>query len=200
DGGERKAAGRRDIPYTETCRLLEAQQKEKTFPEKKSESFTATIEGINLAASGDRLLMSVRVRANETKSWFGFGAEAVIHVWGRPTLDRGRQQLRMENISADIESEAAFGLLGAAAKAAVPYLERTLAENSTVDLRPLADSARRSIEAAVAAFQKSAPGVRVDAAVTDLRLTGIEFDSKILRVIGEADGTVRVAVTALPTQ
>jgi hypothetical protein len=124
----------------------------------------------------------------------------VIHVWGRPALDRGRQVLRMENISADIESEAAFGLLGAAAKAAVPYLERTLAENSTVDLRPLADNARRSIEAAVAEFQKSTPGVRVDAAVTDMRLVGIEFDSKTLRVIGEAEGTARVVVTELPAQ
>jgi Domain of unknown function (DUF4403) len=198
--GEVSIAVPMDIPFTEISRLLEAQLKGKTFPEDKSGSFTATIEGINLAASGDRLLMSVRVRANETKSWFGFGAEAMIHVWGRPTLDRGRQVLRMENISADIESEAAFGLLGAAAKAAVPYLERTLAENSTVDLRPLADNARRSIEAAVADFQKSTPGVRVDASVTDMRLAGIEFDSKTLRVIGEAEGTARVVVTELPAQ
>ncbi len=198
--GEVNIAVPMDIPFTEISRLLEAQLKGKTFPEDKSASFTATIEGINLAASGDRLLMSVRVRANETKSWFGFGAGAVIHVWGRPALDRGRQMLRMENISADIESEAAFGLLGAAAKAAVPYLERTLAENSAVDLRPLAENARRSIEAAVAEFQKSTPGVRVDAAVTDMRLVGIEFDSKTLRVIGEADGTARVVVTELPAQ
>jgi Domain of unknown function (DUF4403) len=198
--GEVNIAVPMDIPFTEISRLLEAQLKGKTFPEDRSGSFTATIEGINLAASGDRLLMSVRVRANETKSWFGFGAEAMIHVWGRPALDRGRQVLRMENISADIESEAAFGLLGAAAKAAVPYLERTLAENSTVDLRPLADNARRSIEAAVAEFQKSTPGVRVDAAVTDMRLVGIEFDSKTLRVIGEAEGTARVVVTELPAQ
>jgi hypothetical protein len=31
-----------------------------------------------------------------------------------------------------------------------------------------------------------------------LRLSDIEFDAKTLRVIAEADGTVRVAVTALP--
>ena len=40
--------------------------------------------------------------------------------------------------------------------------------------------------------------MQVDAAVTDLRLAGIEYDAKTLRVIAEADGTVKVAVSALP--
>ena len=39
--------------------------------------------------------------------------------------------------------------------------------------------------------------MRVDAEVSDLRLGGVEFDSKTLRVIAEADGTVRVTVTKL---
>jgi hypothetical protein len=115
-------------------------------------------------------------------------------------LDRARQVLRIDAISVDIQSQAAFGLLGLAARTAVPYLEKTLAENAVVDLVPLAANARKSIEAAIADFQRSAEGVRVDAAVTDLRLVGIEFDSKTLRVIAEADGTVRVAVTALPAR
>jgi hypothetical protein len=63
---------------------------------------------------------------------------------------------------------------------------------------PLTANARKSIEAALADFRKSVDGVRVDAAVTDLRLVGVEFDSKTLRVIAEADGTVQVAVTKLP--
>ena len=67
-----------------------------------------------------------------------------------------------------------------------------------VDLNPLAASARKSIEAAVADFSKGGDGVRVDAAVTALRLVGIEFDSTTLRVIAEADGTVKVAVSKLP--
>ena len=71
-------------------------------------------------------------------------------------------------------------------------------ESAAVDLNPFALSARKSIEAALADFRKSADGVRVDAAVTALRLVGIEFDAKTLRVIAEADGTVRVAVTSLP--
>ena len=57
---------------------------------------------------------------------------------------------------------------------------------------------RASIEAAITDFRKQQDGVSVDAAVTGLRLVGIEFDSKMLRVIAEADGNVRVAVSRLP--
>ena len=198
DQGKINVAVPIDIPFTEVNRLLEAQLKGKTFPEDKSGAFSATVRTVALAASGDRLLISLRVKANENKSWFGLGAEATIHVWGRPALDSARQMLRLKDIALDVESEAAFGLLGAAARAAVPYLETTLAENAAVDLLPLTANARKSIETAIADFRKSADGVRVDAAVTNLRLVGIEFDAKTLRVIAEADGTVRVAVTALP--
>ncbi len=187
-----------DIPFPEVNRLLEAQLKGKTFPDDKSGAFAVTVRGVTLAASGERLLISLRVKANENRSWFGFGAEATVHVWGKPVLDRNRQMLRLADIALDVESETAFGLLGTAARAAVPYLEAALAENAVVDLNPFAASARNSIEAAIADFRKSADGVRVDAAVTALRLVGIEFDAKTLRVIAEADGTVRVAVSALP--
>lgn len=186
-----------DIPFTEVNRLLTAQLKGKTFPDDKSSAFAATIQGVNLAASGDRLLISLRVKANENKSWFGLGAEATIHVWGRPVLDPSRQMLRLDEVALDVELEAAFGLLGAAARAAVPYLEKALAENAVIDLVPLAANARKSIEAAISDFRKSADGVRVEAAVTGLRLVGIAFDAKMLRVIAEADGTVAVAVTKL---
>jgi uncharacterized protein DUF4403 len=189
-----------DVPFTEISRLLQAQLKGKTFPEDRSGGVTATIQSIEVAASGNRLLMSLGVKANETRSWFGFGGEAVIHVWGRPTLDRARQVLRIDDIAVDIQSQAAFGLLGLAARTAVPYLEKTLAENAVIDLVPLAANGRRSIEAAIADFQRTADGVRVDAVVDDLRLAGIEFDAKTLRVIAEADGSVRVVVTAFPAR
>jgi hypothetical protein len=187
-----------DVPFTEISRLLEAQLKGKSFPEDKSGAVTATIRTVNVAASGDRLLVSLGVTAKETKSWFGLSADATIHVWGRPVLDRERQKLRLDKISLDVDSEAAFGVLGLAARAAVPYLERTLAENAVVDLAPLAANARKSIETAIADFRQNSPGVRVEAAVLDLRLSEIEFDAKTLRVIAEADGTVRVAITSLP--
>jgi len=187
-----------DVPFTEISRLLEAQLKGKTFPEDKNGAVTATIRTVNLAASGDRLLMSLGIAAKETKSWFGLSADATIYVWGRPVLDRGRQMLRFDKITLDVDSEAAFGVLGVAARAAVPYLERTLAGNAVVDLAPVAANARKSIETAIADFRKNTSGVRVEAAVLDLRLAEIEFDSKTLRVIAEADGTVRVAITSLP--
>jgi hypothetical protein len=91
-------------------------------------------------------------------------------------------------------------LLGAAARAAVPYLEKALAENAVLDLVPLAANARQSIERAIADFRKNVDGVNVEAAVTDLRLAGVEFDARTLRVIAEAEGTVRVTVTKLATK
>ena len=185
-------------PPTLHAALIEAQLKGRTFPENGSGNVAVTINHAELAASGDRLLISLRVKAREKASWFGFGADATIHVWGRPVLDRERQMLRLNDIVLDVESEAAFGLLGAAARAAVPYLERTVADNAVVDLAPFTANARKSIEAALSDFRKSPDGVRVDAAITDLRLMGIEFDSTTLRVIAEAAGTINVSITALP--
>lgn len=187
-----------DVPFTELNRILEPQLKNKSFPEDGSGPVQVTVLRATLAAAGERLLISLRVKATERKSWFGFGTEATIHVWGRPTLDKTEQILRLGTISLAVESEAAFGLLGAAAKAAVPYLEAALAKNAVVDLKPFAASARKSIEGAIGDFRQQQDGVRVDAAVTGLRLVGIEFDSKMLRVIAEADGNVRVAVSKLP--
>ena len=186
-----------DIPFTEVTRLLEAQLKGKSFPEDKGGAFTATIRGVSLAASGDRLLLSLRVKANENKSWLGLGAEATIYVWGRPVLDSAHQVLRLTDIALDVQSEAAFGLLGAAARAAVPYLEQAVAEHAVVDLVSLAANARQSIDSAISDFRKSADGVRVDTAISDLRLVDIAFDAKTLRVVAEVDGSVQVAVTKL---
>jgi len=187
-----------DVPFTEVNKLIEAQLKGKTFPEDKGGPVEVTIDRATVAASGDRLLITLRVKANEKKSWFGFGADATVHVWGKPELDRVQRVLRLTAIELDVESEAAFGLLGAAARAAVPYVKDALAENARIDLKPFAANARRSIEAAIADFRKSSEGVQVDAAVTDLRLVGIEYDAMTLRIIAEADGTVKVAISALP--
>jgi hypothetical protein len=120
-----------------------------------------------------------------------------VHVWGRPLLDRDRQILRLTDIAVDVQSEAAFGLLGAAARAALPYLKDALAEKAVIDLKPFAANARKSLEAAIADFRMNGDDVRVDAAITALRLAGIEYDSRTLRVIAEADGTAKVAVSAL---
>jgi hypothetical protein len=187
-----------DIPFTELNRLLEAQLKGKNFPEDGSGPVAVTVLGAAVAASGERLLISLRVKAHEQKSWFGFGAEAMVHVWGKPVLDREQQILQLTDVSLAVESESALGLLGAAAKAAMPYLQRALARNAVIDLKPFAASARKSIEAAIADFRVPQDGVKVDAAVTALRLSDIAFDAKTLRVTAEAEGSVKVAVNKLP--
>jgi hypothetical protein len=187
-----------DLPFTEVNKLIEAQLKGKTFPEDKSGAVEVTIQRATVAASGDRLLISLRVKANEKKSWFGLGAQADVHVWGKPVLDSAQQVLRLADIELDVQSGEAFGLLSAAARAAVPYLKDALAENARIDLKPFAANARKSIEAALADFRTPQPGVQVDTAITDLRLAGIEFDAKTLRIIAEADGSLQVAVSALP--
>ena len=147
-----------DIPFTEITRMMEAQLVGKTFPLDKGGAFTATVKGVNVAASGGRLLISLRVKANEHKTWFGLGAEATVHVWGRPALDRRQQTLEVEDVSLDVQSEAAFGVLGVAARAALPFVERALTENASIDLKPIAENARKSIGPAIAEFQRSTQG------------------------------------------
>jgi hypothetical protein len=189
-----------DVPFTEVNRILNAQLKGRNFPEDNSGAFAITVLGATVAPSDDRLLISLRIRARERKTFFGFGAEATVHVWGRPVLDREQQILRLGDIALDVQSEAAFGLLGAAAGAAMPYLQAALGDNAMIDLKPFAANAQESIGAALAEFRQAEPGMQVDAAVTALRLVDIEYDSKILRIVAEAEGNVRVAVSSLPRQ
>jgi uncharacterized protein DUF4403 len=187
-----------DIPFTELNRLIEPQLKGRHFPEDGSGPVDVEVLHASLAAAGDRLLISLRLKAREKKSWFGFGTEATVHIWGKPTLDQQNQILRLTEVSLAVESEAAFGLLGTAARAAMPYVQKALSDRAVVDLKPFANDARAKIAAALKDFQQVGDGVRVDAAINRLRLTGIEFDAHTLRVIAEANGAVTVAVTQLP--
>jgi hypothetical protein len=187
-----------DLPFTEVNRLLQAQLKGKIFPADGNAPVTVEVRNASLAAAGDRLLISLQVKAREKKSWFGFGANATVHIWGKPALDQKNQILRLTDLTLAVESQAAFGLLNAAARAAVPYLQQGLADNAVVDLKPFAADARAKVAAALADFTKDSGGVKIDAMVNDLRLTGIEFDANTLRVIAEADGSAKVAVSRLP--
>ncbi len=188
-----------DLPFTDLNKLLEAQLKGKNFPEDNSGSVGVEVLGATIAAAGDgRLAILLKVKAHERKSWFGFGAPATIQIWGKPELDAKTQNLRLTDLSLAVESEAAFGLLGAAARAAVRYLQKALADKAQLDLKPFAADAKAKITAALADFQKSSPGITVNAKIDDVRLTGIEYDSKTLRVIAEADGSAKVAVSELP--
>ena len=187
-----------DVPFTDIDKIVAAQFAGRTFPEDGSGSVDVTVKRATVAASGDRLLISLLVNAREKKSFFGFGGEANVHIWGKPVLDQTQQTLRLTNVELAVESEAAFGLLGAAARAAMPHLQKALAERATVDLKPFATNAQKKIAAAISDFQKNEDGVRVAADITSLRLADIAFDSKTLRVIAEAEGAINVYITALP--
>jgi len=187
-----------DLPFTDIDKIVETQLAGRTFPEDGSGSVDVTVKQASVAASGDRLLISLLVNAKEKKSFFGFGGEAMVHIWGRPVLDQVQQTLRLTNVEMAVESEAAFGLLGAAARAVMPHLQKALAEKATVDLKPFLTNAQKKVAAAISDFQKNEDGVRVVAEITGLNLVDIAFDSKTLRVIAEAAGTINVAITALP--
>jgi hypothetical protein len=186
-----------DLPFTEVNKILDAQLRGRTLPEDGSGPVAITVRSASVAPSGDRLLITLAVDAAETKSWFSFGAQASVHVWGRPVLDQAQQVLRLTDIELAVESQAAFGLLGAAAKAAEPYMRRMLAERATLDLKPLSANARSKIEAALGEFRSVTEGVRVDAKVSEVRLVGVAFDNDTLRIITDVAGTPRITVTAL---
>ena len=186
-----------DRPFTEINKIVEAQFAGKTFPEDGSGSVDVTVKRATVAASGNRLLISLLVNAKEKKSFFGFGGEANVHIWGKPVLDQAQQTLRLTDVELAVESEAAFGLLGYVARSAIPDLQKVLADNAVVDLTPLVASARQNIETAIADMQRGAAGVVLDAKLIDVRLAGLQFDANTVRAIAEADGTIRVEVTKL---
>jgi hypothetical protein len=186
-----------DLPFTEIDKLIAAQMVGHTYPEDGSGPVDVTIKSVDVIPSGDRLLISLLVRAKEKKSWFGLDAEATVHIWGRPMLDQAQQTLRLADIQLAVESEAAFGLLGAAARAVVPQLQQALVQKATLDLKPIAANAREKIAAAIADYQKTEDGLRVEANIDSLTLADIAFDSRTLRVIAEAGGSLNVYVTKL---
>jgi hypothetical protein len=185
-----------DIPFTEINKIVETQFAGKTFPEDGSGPVEVTIKHASVAPSGDRLLISLQVHASEKKTFFGFGTDATVHIWGKPVLDEAQQTLHFSDIQLAVESET--GLLGAAARAVVPRLQQALYEKTIVDLKPFAANAKTKIAEAIADYQKSEDGVRVESKINDLRLADIAFDAKTLRVIAQAEGSINVSVTKLP--
>ena len=106
------SACRSTCPLPRSTRSSRRSLRGETFPEDGSGSVDVTVKRATVAASGDRLLISLLVNAKEKKSFFGFGGEATVHIWGRPVLDQAQQTLRLTDIELAVESEAAFGLLG----------------------------------------------------------------------------------------
>jgi len=187
-----------DLPFANLNKIIEAQVAGKTYPEDGSGAAEVTVKHATIAPAGERLLISLDVHAREKKSFFGFGADATIHIWGRPLLDQTQQTLRLTDVELAVESEAAFGLLGAAARAVVPSLQRALLQKMTVDLKPFASNAQSRIAEVIAGLQKSDDGIKVTADINAIRLADIAYDARTLRVITEAQGAITAVVTRLP--
>jgi len=186
-----------DIPFSALSGLLEAQVAGKTYPEDGSGLFGVKIKQATVAASGDRLLITLLVNVRKRGLFSFFGADATVNVWGRPVLDQQNQILRFTDVTLDVQSNAAFGLLGAAAQAATPLLQKTLTEKAMIDLKPFAADAKKRIAAAIGDLAKQSPGMNANVAINDLRLVGLAYDDKTLRVIANAEGTANVAVSSL---
>jgi len=187
-----------DIPFTEVDRIVEAQLVGRNFPEDGSSSVTVTVKRARVSASGERLLISLLVNAKEKASFFSLGGEANVQIWGHPVLDQARQTLHLANVELAVESEAAFGLLGTAARAAMPHLQKRLAEKAIIDLKPILGDAQKMVAGAIADLQKNDDGVKVVADITSLNLSEIAYDARTLRLIVEASGAINVTVTSLP--
>jgi predicted small integral membrane protein len=189
-----------DVPFTEISALLDSQLKGKTFPDDKNSPAEMTVESATVAAAGDRLLVSLLVSARERKSWLGLGTAATLYISGKPVLDQGQQVVRLESVALAVESDALFGVVGTAVKMATPYLKTALEKNAVIDLKPTLANARRSIDRALMDFRLQNDDIKVDATMTGLRLVGLEFDSRIVRITAEADGIARVALSKLPVK
>lgn len=186
-----------EVPFTEINRILNLQLAGRTFPSNADAAAQFKVLRVDVAPSGDQLLISLLVNATEQKTWFGLDARATVYIWVRPVLDRAEQKIRLTDMVLDVRSGAAFGLFGIAARIALPYIKEDLDQYAVIDLKPYAASTRAGIEAVVADFDKQDDGVNAGAVVSDLRLTGIEFDSKTLRVIAQAEGTAKIAIIDL---
>ncbi|WP_031337265.1 DUF4403 family protein, partial [Rhodopseudomonas sp. B29] len=186
-----------DIPFQDVSRIIGAQVVGKTFPENGGAA-AVTVKRATVSPSGDkRLLISLLVDAKEQKSFFGFGGEATLHIWGTPVLDSNDQTLRLTDMKLAVESEAAFGLLGETARAAVPYLEKVLADRAVVDLKPQAANAQRRVGNLIANYQRNEDGLRIASEISSLRLTDLAFDAQTMRITAEANGILEVTITKL---
>jgi hypothetical protein len=184
-----------DIPFADMNRMIEAQLAGRNFPEDGAANIV--VRRATVTPSGSRLLISLLLQARE-RSFFSLGTEAVVNVWGRPVLDRENQVVRLADVEYDVSSDAAFGMLGPAAQAAAPLLRAALADRSEIDLKPFAANAIARLDAVLGGFNKQQASVQIGAKVASLQLVGLAFDSRVLRIVAEAEGTAAVTVNELP--
>jgi Domain of unknown function (DUF4403) len=168
-----------------------AQNRRSFFRDASSRRSRAGVEATILRVAGQPLQ---RVRGFDARH---AGLADCLELRDEGMGFQAQQTLRLADIQLAVESEAAFGLLGAAARAVVPQLQQALVQKATLDLKPIAANAREKIAAGIADYQKTEDGLRVEANIDSLTLADITFDSRTLRVIAEAGGSLNVYVTKL---
>ncbi len=186
------------MPFTDINKIVEAQFAGRTFPEDGSGSVDVTVKHATVAASGDRLLISLLVNAKEKKSFFGFGGEATVYIWGTAGARSGAADPAADQhpTRRRIRSRVRTARARRRARRCRICKRHWRKRRPSISSRSSAN-AQKEIAAAIADFQKNEDGVRVAAEITSLQLADIAFDSKTLRVIAEADGAINVYVTAL---
>jgi hypothetical protein len=81
-----------DMPFTELNKLIEAQFAGKTFPEDGSGAVDVTVKRATVAASGNRLLISLLVGAREKKSFLNLAARPMCMSGGNNRSIRPRRR------------------------------------------------------------------------------------------------------------
>ena len=76
-----------DMPFAELNRLIELQLQGRHFPEDGSGPVDVEVLRADLSAAGDRLLISLRVKAHERRA--GSASAPKPCIWGRPTRSSG---------------------------------------------------------------------------------------------------------------
>ena len=115
-----------DLPFTDLNKLLEAQLKGHHYPEGGSAPVDVEVLARTSpppATAGWRSCS--RSRRTSARAGSASARRRPSRSGASPTLDTKTQILRLTDLSLAVELEAAFGLLGAAARAAVPYLQKS---------------------------------------------------------------------------
>ena len=188
-----------DVPFTELNKRDGGAAQGPHFPgERQRAGRRRSARRRSIAAAGDRLLISLSVKAHETEKLVRLRRRRHRAYLGQAGARHAEPDFAADRYLARRRIGGAFGLLSAAARAAMPYLQKALADNARGRSQAVRRRRAQKITLMLAEFRQPAPGTRADAAIDELRLTGIAFDSHTLRITAEAAGSVKVAVSELP--
>ena len=197
--GQPRRADRRAVHRIEPRDGISAQG-QAVFPETGNSPGQVTVLSSSISASGERLLISLRVKAKETKSWFGLGAEATVHIWGKPALDQQKPDHAAHRHLARRALGGSLRTVGHRRARGDPLSAEGAGRQRRGRSQAIRRRARARRSTPRSPTSRSRPTASRSKPPSPDCLTGIEFDSKNLRVIGEAEGTARALVRKIALQ